>query len=75
MAWTTTDRDAIKAAILALATGARTATVAFGDRTVSYQPAQLPELTKLLNVIEAELASTTRPKQFHAYYNGKGLTR
>lgn len=57
MAWTTADRDAVKAAIVALATGARTVSVTLADRTVTYQQADLEELRQILAMIEADIAA------------------
>jgi len=73
MALTQANLDSVDAAILALSTGQRVASVQFGDRSVSYTGAGLPELLKLRDTIAASIPSTTRPKQFHAYHNGKGL--
>ena len=74
VAWTTADRDAVKAAIVALATGSRTVTVALADRTVTYQSADLAALREVLAMIEADLATVTdpaRPRQW-LLYGAKG---
>jgi hypothetical protein len=73
VAWTQADADSIKAAIVALVTGQRIVTVTFGDRTNTYQQADLPQLREALAMVEAELGRATRPKQFHGYHRGKGL--
>jgi hypothetical protein len=66
MAWTTTDLDAVKAA---LAKGEQT--VQFADRSVTYR--SVDDLLRVKQEIEAELAAAdSRPRQFHAYTR-KGL--
>lgn len=55
MAYTQDEYDSVKAAILALATGTRTTSIAFGTRTVQYQAADLDKLQALLAVISADL--------------------
>jgi hypothetical protein len=74
VAWTTADRDAVKAAIVALATGARTVTVTVADRTVSYQAADLTALREVLAMIEADLAAVADPPRPRQYllYGSKG---
>ena len=49
--WTTTDRDNVKAAILALATGARSVTL--NDKSVTRE--SLSQLKALLKEIDADL--------------------
>lgn len=67
--YTQADVDAVKAAIVALARGDRKATVSFADRSVSYQPAQLPELQQLLVTMQADVAAGARPRQYVAVDN------
>lgn len=67
MAYTTEDRDAVKAAIIALASGTRKTSVTFssqaGSRTVQYGATQLKDLRELLEMIEGELSpSNTRSR-------------
>jgi hypothetical protein len=67
MAFTVTHRDDLKAAMVALATGTLVVTVNFADRTVTYHQADLAQMTQLLTLIEAELASTAetpRPRMW-----------
>jgi len=74
MAWTTTDRDNVKAAIMALATGARVVSVSFPDgKAIQYHQADLAKLQELLTMIETSIPAATRPKQFHAYHRSKGF--
>lgn len=68
MAWTTTERDALKKAI---AQGAQR--VRFGDRDVEYR--SLEEMRQTLALIEAELATaagTARVRQVRFYTGGGG---
>ncbi len=63
MAWTESDRDALKAA---LAKGERS--VSFGDRAVVYR--SVSEMVEVLRLMDAELdaaATTPRPKQWLGY--------
>ena len=53
--WTTTDRDNVKAAILALATGSRTASVSLGDKSIQYTNADIAKLEALLSWIVADI--------------------
>jgi hypothetical protein len=58
MAWTQADADAVRAAIVALATGKRVVTVEYAgppQRSVTYAAAQLPELQDLLGQMTASL--------------------
>lgn len=72
MAYTAADRDAVKAALLALATGERTVTIAYADRTETYQPADVAQLQAILAMIETDLGATTRVRQWLAS-GSKGL--
>ncbi len=77
MAWTEAERDQVKAAILALASGTRKASVSYtsgaaGGRTVSYVPAQLDELRSLLAEMEA---SATAAPRFRRVAFSKGFRR
>ena len=66
MAWTTTDRDALKTAIVK---GEKSVT--YADRSVTYR--SLDEMISALALIEAELAqSSDRPRQWFGY-GRKGL--
>ncbi len=66
MAWTQTDADNLKTAI---AKGERSVT--FADRTVVYR--SVAEMREALAMIEAQLSSPSRPKQFLGYHRGKGV--
>lgn len=57
MAWTQAEIDALKAAI---AKGEKQ--VAFADRSVTYR--SLEEMLEALRLMEAEVAGTTRPRQY-----------
>lgn len=55
MAWTKNELDQVRAAVMALATGARAVSVSYAGppaRTVSYGTVQLPELRALLADME-----------------------
>lgn len=68
MAWTTTDRDALKAAI---ARGEQS--VRYADREVTYR--SIAEMLQALAKIEAEIdaaAATTRPRQYYGV-SSKGV--
>lgn len=59
MAWTQADADAVRAAVLALATGTRTVTVSYSgppSRSETYGVAQLGELRALLTEVERQAA-------------------
>lgn len=61
MAWMQTDADAVRAAVVALATGARVVTVSYAGppaRSVQYAAAQLDELRSLLAQMDRQLAAT-----------------
>jgi hypothetical protein len=66
MAYTTEDATNVRAAILALASGTRKASVTFssaaGSRTVQYAAANLADLRSLLELIEGELAQEAQPR-------------
>lgn len=65
MAWTQSEVDQVRAAVLALATGARVVSVSYAPsgataaRTISYGIAQLAELRALL--AEMDRQANTRP--------------
>lgn len=72
MAWTQAEADQIRAAVLALATGARVATVSYAGppaRTVSYQAADLASLRALL----AEMEQAQRTSTYRLGATRKGL--
>ena len=59
--WTSEDIAAVRAAIVALGTGSRVASVSFAGppaRTVSYAAVQLGELRSLLASMESQAGST-----------------
>jgi len=59
--WTVADRDAVKAAVIDLATGKRKARVVYAgppSREVDYTPADLPQLRLLLAEIDAAVRGT-----------------
>ena len=62
MAWTADERDQLKAAVLALATGARVVPVNYSGppaRSVTYGAASLAELRGLLAEAEAAVGAST----------------
>ena len=75
MAWTSADRDVIKAAILLRAQGTMISSVTFQDRTVSYQDgASMEELLQLLAQIEQALAAESgTPKNYRLAAVSKGV--
>ncbi len=61
MAWTQSEVDQVRAAVVALATGSRKASVSYSgppSRPVSYVPAQLGELRALLSEMERQVSGT-----------------
>lgn len=75
MAWTSADRDVIKAAIIAKAQGQTVSSVTFQDRTVSYQDgASMEELLQLLAQIEQSLAAEAgTPRNYRLAATSKGV--
>ncbi len=62
MAWTQQDVDQVRAAVVALASGSRVASVSYAGppaRSVSYGAASLPELRSLLAEMERSLTGAT----------------
>lgn len=62
MAWTQTDADAVRAAIVALATGARVVNVTYAgppSRSVTYHATDLAALRTLLAEMEGSVAAQT----------------
>jgi hypothetical protein len=62
MAWTQADADAVRAAILALASGTRVVTVSYAGppaRSVEYGAADLAELRRLLAEMERTASGAT----------------
>jgi hypothetical protein len=63
MAWTQSELDQVRAAVLALATGARVVTVSYAGppaRSVTYGAAELQQLRDLLAEMERAVSSPTR---------------
>jgi hypothetical protein len=61
MAWQQSDADAVRAAIVDLASGKRVVTVTYAgppQRSVEYASAQLPELRSLLAEMDRQLKRT-----------------
>lgn len=61
MAWTQQDADAVRAAVIALASGTRVYMVSYAGppaRSVQYAAAELPQLRALLAEIQRSLAGT-----------------
>ena len=75
MAYTQTDCDNIKAAILALAQGTRKVRLTMGDKQIDYSNTDLNKLRILLAEAEADVmaSSTTRKRYFMFQQTGKGL--
>jgi gpW protein len=62
MAWTQGDLDQVRAAVLALATGARVYSILYAgppQRQVQYAAVDLPELRKLIAEIERSVSGAT----------------
>lgn len=53
--WTTTDRDNVKEAILALATGSRVVSTEVGGKTREFHRTNLPELKAFLTEIVSDI--------------------
>lgn len=72
MIFTQTDVDSIKAALLALATGQRVVSATVNGKRIDYGQADVPQLTKLLSVMEASL-STSKASRTYLMETSKGL--
>lgn len=73
MAWTQADVNAVRTAIVALASGTRVVTVSYAGppaRSVTYGAAELGELRALLSEMERSLPGTTK---FRRVAFGKGF--
>lgn len=57
--YTADDAAAVRAAIVALATGQRETTVRYGDFETRYSEVDLPKLRALLSEIEASVSAAT----------------
>ena len=74
MAYTTADRDLVKAALLALASGTRKVRLMMADKNIEYGQASIPELRQLLSDIESSLRDDdTKPKFVLTSSTSKGL--
>lgn len=76
--WTIADRDAVKAAVIDLATGKRKAKVVYAgppSREVDYTPADLPQLRLLLAEIDAAVRGTAGAPRFRRAGFSKGFDR
>lgn len=58
MAWSQADIDAVRAAVVALATGKRTVSLSYAGRSVTYGTADLPDLEELLAKMERSASSS-----------------
>jgi hypothetical protein len=75
MAWTQADADALKAAILRLASGEAVQVVSYTGppaRSVTYQQMDLKAMRELLASVQAEVnaAAGTKPYRFAAHRKG-----
>ena len=74
MAYTEADRAAVKAAILALATGERVVTVTAADgRSTTWAQSDLDKLRVLLSEIEADISSSSGRRRHVYTTTSKGL--
>jgi hypothetical protein len=73
MPYTVADLESAKAALLALAQGARVASVGAADRSVQYQQADMDKLRALIADMEASIQSSEGRRRFVLTTTGKGL--
>ena len=59
MAFSATDLSNVESAIVSLSTGAAVARITVNGKTVEYQPSTLDQLTKLRNVIQADVQAAS----------------
>ena len=73
MAWTQADADAVRAAIVALASGTRVVTISYAgppQRSVQYGVAELGQLRALLSEMDRQVSGAPR---FGRFAFGKGF--
>lgn len=66
MAWTQSELDQVRAAVVALAAGTRVVTVSYAGppaRSVTYGAANLAELRELLSEMERSVSTPTRHRR------------
>lgn len=74
MAYTEADRAAVKAAILALATGERVVSVSAADgRSTMWAQSDMDKLRGLLSEIERDIASVSGRRRYVLTTSSKGL--
>jgi hypothetical protein len=73
MPYLETERDAIKEAVLKLASGTRAVRITTMGKTVEYGQADLTELEALLARAEADVAAAAGTSQFFLTRTSKGL--
>lgn len=73
MAFTSEDLQAVKDAIIALATGRRVVSVSVSGKTIAYGPAQIKELRELRDVIQAEINAENPGQRYVLTTTTKGL--
>lgn len=75
MAYIANDLLSVEAAILSLVQGTRKVSLTMGDKSITYDKADLPELRTLRAEINAELSATatTRKRYFMFQQTSKGL--
>ena len=73
MAYSETDLESVKTAILALATGERVVKVSLGDKLIEYGQAQLKDLRALRAEIEADLETQSGKSRVFLTQTSKGL--
>lgn len=76
MAWTQAEVDQIRAAVLALATGAREVSVTYAgppSRSVQYEPVDLPNLRSLLAEMQADVLRASGGASYRLAATRKGL--
>lgn len=74
MAYTEADRETVKAAILALATGQRVVTITAADgRSTTWAQSDMDKLRGLLSEIERDIASVSGRRRYVLTTTSKGL--
>ncbi len=73
MAYTSVELSSVEAAITALATGARKASVSLNGKRVDYAPVELAQLRALRDQIQAEVSSAAGRRRFVLTSTSKGF--
>lgn len=73
MAYSQTDSDNVKSAIVSLATGQQVVSVSIKGKSVQYAQADITKLQELLGEINADVAAAGGASRFYLTSTSKGL--